>query len=183
MRANNPAAACDCWLEVWELVKEVVAEHDIKDVMELDEIVQCQQSFFNWCQDLEMELGNLVRTSPVHLEKLVAFIQEFIELLPESDSLIIQNMRRTVAEAYYAAGKIIEGENAFKTLISDYPDWAWGYIGWGDMFWLMNSPQTPPDFDRARSIYQKGLDACVEDADEIRERLNDLAEKQKASQA
>ena len=80
-------------------------------------------------------------------------------------------MLRTVADPCYVAGKIIEA------LIGDYSDWAWGYINWGNVFWLAKSPQTSPDFDRARFVYQKGLDACVEEADEIRERLNDLAEK------
>lgn len=179
MTKNKSSLACDYWLEIWDKAKKLISEHNIKNIKELDDIVPCLQSFFNWCQDLELELEAAGRENHEYYEKRIVYTREFVELLPESELLIIQNMRRAAAESYFALGKTAEGEQAFKAIITDYPQWAWGYVGWGDMYWLMKSPHTPLDYGKALSIYQMGLDAGVDDVDVILERIGELTEMQK----
>ena len=61
-------------------------------------------------------------------------IKEFIKLLPESKEKTIQHLRRAEAETYFYLGESEKGEQKFKQIIKDYPNWAWGYIGWGDQY-------------------------------------------------
>ena len=45
-------------------------------------------------------------------------------------------MKRGEAESYFSLGKVEEGDPAFEALIEEFPDKVWGYIGWGDMYYL-----------------------------------------------
>jgi hypothetical protein len=175
---NDSCGACFRWLSAWEELKRVITSRKIADVAALHRLIPCQEFISNWCQDLEMELGNAGIDDLSYMERRIAYTREFVQLLPASDKLIIQNMRRATAESYYDLGDKENGEITFRKLIEDYPDWAWGYIGWGDMFWLSGTSKTSPDYKRARSIYESGLESCVDEVSVIKERLQDLAEKE-----
>ena len=43
-------------------------------------------------------------------------------------------MKRAEAEAHFALGREAEGDRLFEALIERFPDNAWGYIGWGDVY-------------------------------------------------
>ncbi|MGQ9531667.1 MAG: hypothetical protein ACUVTQ_02555 [Desulfotomaculales bacterium] len=149
-----------------------------------DEAVDLQGSArpfhrFNWCQDLEMELGNAGVKDPAFHEKRIAYCREFCALFPESDESIIENMKRAVAESLFALGRIEEGERAFQDLVREFPRSAWAYIGWADMYWLCEESKAPRDYDRAEKLYRLALGRDVEDKEEVLERLRMLEEERR----
>ncbi len=174
LRSGEPEKACEVWLKAWEGIRSTLGPRS-DSVKEADQIFQGSEFLSNWCQDLEMELVNLGRKDRAYYEKHIDYCRQFTLEFPESSELIIQNTRRAEAESYYALGFPIQGEIAFQTLIRDYPDWPWGYIGWGDMYWLhMPGRSAEPDYDRAEEIYLWALDRVEDEHQAIRERLEDL---------
>ena len=163
---NVSTKVCLLWLEVWEKLKERFSE-DIKSIEKTNRIFNGTQSLFNWCQDLEMELHNAGLEEAHFFEKRIIYCQEFCRFFPESDELIVHNMRRAEAESYFKLGKIEEGDQAFQSLIKDYPDNVWGYIGWGDEYCLK-------DAERAEKIYKMALEKNLEDREDVLDRLRSL---------
>lgn len=163
--------ACNIWLEVWEHLKKRFTS-DMKSIDDAERVFAGMQSLFNWCQDLEMELHNAGLDEPAFIQKRIDYCHEFCELFPESDELILHNMKRAEAEAHFALGRAAEGDRLFAALIEQYPHNPWGYIGWGDMY-----ADELHDMDRARQLYQMGLNPMVKDQEDIRDRLQTLEGK------
>jgi hypothetical protein len=71
-----------------------------------------------------------------------------------------------------------QGEKAFEALTREFPDWAWGYIGWADMYWLfrVNKDEVPLNYEKAETIYRMALgrDVDEEDREHILDRLAKL---------
>ncbi len=132
---NEEGRACDVWLEVWDAVKKR-AKPEFKNLDYLDK--QYQGSFFirNLCQDLENELHNAGKEDSGYLEKRINYCQEFLECFPGENELIIHNMRRAIADSYSGLNNYEQAEIEFEKLVQDFPDNPWGYIGWGDMYFL-----------------------------------------------
>jgi len=137
-----------------------------------------EENLSNWCQDLEMELGNAGIEEPVFYEKRIKYCQEFCSLFPETSKLILMNMKRAEAESYFAFGLVEKGEKAFRALVEEFPDSAWAYIGWGDMYWLFRESKAPHDFEK--KIYRLALERNVTDRDDVLERFRDLEEERKS---
>ena len=181
MLRNKNIEACNIWLQVWENLKQKITS-DIKSIEELDERYSGQESIYNWCQDFEMTLGNAGIDDPDFYEKRIKFCHEFVNLLPDSDKLIIENMRTAEAESYFLVGRLEQGEKEFKSLVKDFPNSAWVYIRWGDMYWLSrNSEGIPPDYEKAEKLYRKALTKELDESDResVLERLNDLEKEKK----
>jgi tetratricopeptide (TPR) repeat protein len=85
---------------------------------------------------------------------------------------MIHNMRRTIAESYSSLGNYEQAELEYKKLLQDYPDNPWGYIGWGDMYFL----EKKKDYAKAKELYEKGLAIAKDKTDitALQERLEDL---------
>lgn len=52
--------ACNLWLEVWKHLKERFTE-EMTSIRDAEQVFSGLQSLYNWCQDVEMELGNAGR--------------------------------------------------------------------------------------------------------------------------
>ena len=91
-------------------------------------------------------------------------------------------MKRAVAESYFAIGDIVKGKQCFKKLIEEYPQNIWGYIGWGDMYFLGMNRNFSPDYERAEQIYRMALDKKIDGKEYLIERLNDLQGKKETEQ-
>ncbi len=136
----------------------------------------------DWCQDLEMELGNAGLDDPSFYEKRIRYCEEFCDLFPESDDLILVNMRVAFAESLFFLGRPDEGEKAFQGAVEDFPKSAWPYIGWGDMYWNPFDKRSSKDLKKAEEIYRMGLDKVTEYKEDLLDRLERLEkESQKES--
>ncbi len=50
--------------------------------------------------------------------------------------LIIQNMKRAIAESCAELGDYETADLEFKKLVKEFPNSPWGYIGWRDIFFV-----------------------------------------------
>lgn len=174
---KDNASACDIWLEIWSILKTRF-KPEMKSVLEAESVFDGLQCLYNWCQELEMALGNAAQTNSSYHQKRITYCQEFCQLFPDTDTLIIENMMRAQGEAYFCLGMTEEGEKVFQDIVKKNPKSAWGYIGWGDMYWLYEHQEgIPVDYAKAETIYRKALQNQVDEPGEVRERLKSLREK------
>lgn len=175
--------ACRVWLDVWESLRERFTQA-MTHIHDADEqVFSGLQSLYNWCQDLEMALGNAGRQETRFHERRIEYCREFCDQFPESDTLIIQNMQRAVAVSLFEVGRIKAGEEAFEALTDEYPDYGWGYIRWGDMYresYPGGHEALSRDDEWAAQLYRtalsKDIDANMQEA--ARERLAELKKRE-----
>ena len=173
--------ACDAWSQTWEKLKTKLIP-SIKDVRDFDDQLDLQQFISNWAQDYEMELGNAGRKNTYYLKERIQFCAEFNELFPLSSPLIIQNMKRAIAESYFSLGEDKVGEEYFLKIIEEHPENIWSYIGYGDMYSMPLNGDAKPDFEKAEKIYSMALGKDLEEEEYLLERIADLKkEKEKSS--
>jgi hypothetical protein len=166
--------ACEIWLRVWDHFKTWLTP-DMTTVEQADDIFPGLQSIFNWCQELEAELHNAGLDDPRFFHERLRYCQEFCRQFHEDEEMI-PHFLRAEAETYFSLGQEAEGVRKFEQLIARFPDWAWGYIGWGDEYWMMKD--SVKDYARAEQIYRKALERpALEDRDIIYDRLADLYEE------
>ena len=152
---GNEAEAADCWLEVWERIKQFITP-DTGGIKDLDEQLAPTQFVFNWSQDLEHCLHQAGRKTDKYLEEQIRYADEFCELLPGTKDSVLINRRKAAAEACFHLGRVEEGENRFEQIVSEHPDSPWVFINWGDMYSLFRRhDNVPEDPERARELYEQ----------------------------
>jgi tetratricopeptide (TPR) repeat protein len=172
---RQATAACDQWLAAWDIVKRL-AIPGIRSTSDFGKAYSIYPLVFNWCQDLEMELGNAGLDDPVYHEHRVRYAREFLSLFPDDDKLIRLNFGRAEGEALWHLGRRDEADQSGAALVEQFPDEAWAYIGWADKYWVFDT--SPKDYARAEAIMRRALERpnLVDRAD-VLERLNKMYEK------
>lgn len=155
MQTNQRAAACDRWLETWELIKRM-ASPELRSSVAFDGTYPgMQQLVFNWCSDLEIELGNAGVEDPVYHEHRIRYVREFLAQFPDEGANHYVNFRRAEAESLWTLGRRDDAEAVYAALVERLPDEGWGYIGWADHYWLFD--QSLKDYARAEAIMRRAL--------------------------
>ena len=171
---------CTLWLEVWDELKKRFAP-EMKTIENAEAVFSGSQSLFNWCQDLEMELGNdAIDEESLHLER-IRYCSEFLECFPDSE-YFVQEMGKARAESLIMSGKLKEGEKAFQDLIAKYPKNPWFFIYWGDLYACFGvgrggRSSLESDPKKAEELYRKALEIESDEVgirDIIEERIRDL---------
>jgi tetratricopeptide (TPR) repeat protein len=176
LESKRRAEACDRWLEAWEIVKHLTRP-ELRTTDAFDKAYPGGlELVFNWCQELERELGNAGFDNPTYHEQRVRYAREFLERFPDEDANLQVNFGRAQGEALWHLGRIGEAESVFAALVSRVPDDAWGYIGWSDQLWLFDN--SPKEYAQAEAILQRALARPeVNDREAVLERLDDLHEQ------
>jgi len=176
--AMDEVGGCTLWLKVWEELKPRFPKDmlSIRDVDDAGTVFHGSQNLFNWCQDLEQELGNAALDDQAFLEHRIRYCSEFIKLFPKTED-IVQHMGKAIAESLFLSGKVEEGEREFQALINNYTGNPWFYIYWGDLyagfgFKVMGSEHHNPQ--KAEELYRKALGIDPSDDETIQERIRDL---------
>lgn len=119
---------CRIWMRVWETFK---TDYDLanRSIDEIDVQFNGSQSFFNWCQDFEMELINASIDSKEFAELGVAYLKEFLAFFEDEDALFVNQFKSSLGECYCRSGDQEAGEKVMRELIRQYPDRMVGYIG------------------------------------------------------
>jgi tetratricopeptide (TPR) repeat protein len=178
--ANDVVRACDAWLEVWTGFKPHLGP-EMTRVRDVDAIFQGSEYFFNWCQELENELGNVGVHDPRYWHARIRYANEFLaQFRAEDEQPLLGNFLRAEAEALWSLGERAQAEERYAALIARFPDFAWGYIGLADCYWLGPEPTPEPKaYARAEAIYQRALGVpTLEDRAAVLERLADLYDEQ-----
>jgi hypothetical protein len=95
------AAACDRWLEAWELIKQL-ATPELRTVSALGKTYSdLPHSIFNCCQDLMFELHNAGINDPVYHEHRLRYIREFLVQFPDEDADVHATFLRAEGESFW----------------------------------------------------------------------------------
>ena len=176
LRANDFVRACDLWLEVWEGFKLHLTPEMVR-VRDVDTVFHGAEFFINWCQEFEQELGNAGADDGRYLHARVRYVNELMaQFSAEDDDVLVGNCLRAEAESLWGLGESVAAEEHYEALIRRYPNFAWGYIGLADCFWLGPDPTPEPkEFARAEAVYQRALAVpTLEERADVLERLADL---------
>ena len=174
--AREVTEACTLWLEVWDHLKTRFSV-DMKGINDAESVFDGLQSLYNWCQDFEIELGNAGLDDKSFLERRIQYCNEFCSLFPETEELILVNMKRAVAESYFALGMIQQGEMAFEALVKEFPENPWGYISWGDAYSLDFWDHDHRDPEKAKRIYRTALERNIGEKKTLISRIEELQRK------
>jgi len=177
---HDAVRACDRWLEVWHGFKLHLGP-EMTRVREVDAVFYGTEYFFNWCQEFENELGNAGVHDPRYWRERVRYVNEFLaQFVEEDEQPLIGNFLRAEAEALWSLGEQATAEDRYEALVTRFPNFAWGYIGLADCYWLGPEPTPEPkQYARAVSIYERALAVEeLEERDAVCERLADVYEEQ-----
>lgn len=174
---DKTVEGCNLWLQVWDHLKHRFT-NDMKSIEDAEKVFSGMQSLFNWCQDLEQELHNAAIHDRSFYQKRIEYCREFYSFFPDSDELLTINMKRAEAESYFSLGKVEEGDKAFRAIIEEFPDSVWGYIGWGDMYYLFSHSGIDKNLIKAKEIYQMALNINSEEKKYVIDRLESLNKNQ-----
>ena len=170
---DETVEACKLWLQIWDHLKLRFTK-DMKSIEDAEKVFSGMQSLYNWCQDLVQELHNAGIHDRSFHQKRIKYCREFCSFFPDSDELLTINMKRAEAESCFSLGKIEEGDQAFRALIEEFPDNVWGYIGWGDMYYLFSPSDIDKNLMKAKEIYQMALNINSEEKKYVFDRLESL---------
>ena len=170
---GDAEGAAFAWLQLWVKVMDTIASYNIQSVDDLDRTFHGLQSFYNWASDYDMELEKLGRKNKEYVQRRIDFNKEYLNRSKNEGEGNSLNMRRAIAESYFALGQVEEGEALFQHDLAEFPTWGWGWIGWSDQYWIM-AEEARKDSDRAIGILQQGLKVKgLEDRYDVLERLFD----------
>ena len=131
----------------------------------------------NWCSDLDIALHNAGLNDPIYCEHRLRYAREFLAQFPDEDANRHVNFMRAQGEALWNLGRQAEAEKVYEELVEQFPDEAWGYIGWSDRYWLWGVPE-PKEYGKAEAILKRALERPnLRDRSDVLERLESLHEE------
>jgi tetratricopeptide (TPR) repeat protein len=166
------------WLEAWELLRDHMPD-SITTFDALDELLELEAeacSINDMLYDLDEELSNLGLDDLSLIAKRAELARWVYTHFPEETELNLGNFRGHEAEALWELGQREQAELLYQELTEVFPNLAWGYIWWGDQYWMSDwSYEYAPDYDRAESLYRRALEnPDLDNRVYVQERLDDL---------
>jgi tetratricopeptide (TPR) repeat protein len=173
--------AYEDWLHAWELLRD----HTPDSLTTFDALERWFHLDVQDCSVTEMvyELDMALHNEGLEDARLTATRAEVARWVythcTEESTLHLGNFRGYEAESLWELGQKEQAEALFQELTAMFPTFAWGYIWWGDGYWMSDwSYEYAPDYDRAEAIYRQALAMPhVEDRGDVQDRLDDLAEE------
>jgi tetratricopeptide (TPR) repeat protein len=169
------------WLHAWELLRD----HTPDSITTFDALERWFHLDVHDCSVTEMvyELDMALHNEGLEDARLIATRAEVARWVythfPEESALNLGNFRGYEAESLWELGQTEQAEALFQELTETFPTFAWGYIWWGDGYWMSDwSYEYAPDYDRAEAIYRRALAIPnIEDRSDVHDRLDDLADE------
>jgi hypothetical protein len=183
-RRGDPIQASKHGLIVWDHLQKLMKMVQVASVFELDQRHATTYDLLFWAGAFAGQLSNANLKDKFFLAKHIDFCQSYVEMhshMLNKDVRNLGNIRISLAETYYRAGKPREADALFRNWLSVEPDWGWGWIGWSDCYWLWEIPELKKDFTRAQRILEEGLSVPnVRDLNHVKERLVELLKRKRA---
>lgn len=163
---------CIAWLALFPRVWDIIKKRNQKGTN--DPFKAFEFTFFNWIQDLEMELWNLGLEEPFFHEQRIEIAEQYLQNCPDLDTHITENMRNALAETYFQVGKTDKANTLFENWLQDDPTWGWGWINWSDCYSSRRLYKSL-DYAKAEEILKRGLiQKKVREKEIILERLSSI---------
>jgi len=115
------------------------------------------------------------------LHARVRYVNEILaQFAAEDDEQLLGNLLRAEAEAPWSLGKQAAAEERYEALMARLPNFAWGYIGLADCYWLGPDPTPEPkEYARAEAVYRRAVAVPTqEDRADVIDRLADMRQEQ-----
>jgi tetratricopeptide (TPR) repeat protein len=169
------------WRRAWELLRDHTPAH----ITTFDALERLFHLDVQDCSVTEMlyELDVALHNEGLEDARLTATRAEVARWVythfSEESALNLGNFRGYEAHSLWELGQREQAEALFQALTETFPTFAWGYIWWGDCYWMSDwSYEHAPDYDRAASIYRQALaQPALEDRGDVQDRLDDLADE------
>jgi tetratricopeptide (TPR) repeat protein len=169
------------WLRAWELMRDhtpdsITTFDALETLFHLD-IQDCSVNEMLYA--LDMALHNAGIDDLRWMAQRAEIARWVYTHFPEESALNVGNFRGYEAESLWEMGQTEQAEALFQELTETFPTFAWGYIWWGDQYWMSDwSYEYAPDYDRAESLYRQALaHPDIEDRNDVQDRLDDLADE------
>jgi tetratricopeptide (TPR) repeat protein len=170
--------AYEDWLHAWELLRDHTPDHITTfDALERLFHLDIQDgSVTEMLYELDMALHNEGLEDARLTAKRAEVARWVYTHFTEESALNLGNFRGYEAESLWELGQTEQAEALFQALTETFPTFAWGYIWWGDGYWMSDwSYEHAPDYDRAAAIYRQALAIPdLEDRGDVQDRLDDL---------
>ncbi|MEB3827404.1 tetratricopeptide repeat protein [Phormidium sp. CCY1219] len=174
LKIHRDEKTCDIWLDCWDKFKAQFVPR-LNAFSEIDEKLTGGLYLTSaWLLDIETELANAGLTNPEYQRKHLQYCEEFLQLFPDADEESLGYIKSGRAQAHLERGNTARGEELFRQLVEEHPGFTWGYIHWGDIYWLKNYPHLEVDYQKAEDIYRMGLKYGEGDRQDVLERLKEL---------
>ena len=174
--------AYEDWLRAWELLCDHTPDHITTfDALETSFHLDVQDcSVTEMLYELDMALHNEGLEDARLTAKRAEMARWVYTHFTEESALHLGNFRGYEAESLWELGQREQAETLFQALTETFPTFAWGYIWWGDGYWMSDwSYEHAPDYDRAEAIYRQALaQPDLEDRGDVHDRLDDLQDEQ-----
>jgi len=170
--------AYEDWLRAWGLMRDNTPDHittfdALETLFHLD-IQDCSVNEMLYALDMALHNAGVddLRWMAQRAEVARWVYTHFLE----ESALNVGNFRGYEAESLWEMGQTEQAEALFQELTETFPTFAWGYIWWGDGYWMSDwSYEYAPDYDRAEAIYRQALaQPDLEDRSDVQDRLDDL---------
>jgi tetratricopeptide (TPR) repeat protein len=173
--------AYEDWLHAWELLRDHTPAH----ITTFDALERLFHLDVQDCSVTEMlyELDMALHNEGLEDARLTATRVEVARWVythfTEESALNLGNFRGYEAQSLWELGQTEQAEILFQALIETFPTFAWGYIWWGDCYWMSDwSYEYAPDYDRAEALYRQALAIPhLEDRGDVQDRLDDLTDE------
>jgi hypothetical protein len=169
------------WLQAWELIRDTMPDSittfDALEALFALDIHDC--SVTDLFYELEMELHNAGLEDARLTAKRAELARWVYTHFTKETELTLGNFRSYEAQSLWDIDQRDEAASLFQELIEAFPNFAWGYIWWGDCYWMSDwSYATDPDYDRAEWLYRQALaQPDLDDRSDVEGRLGDLDEE------
>lgn len=181
-KAGDPIAVSQHGLRIWDYLLKLMKITEAKSIFELEEGRATIYDLLYWAATFVDNLHNAsIRDKSFEKHKL-SICESYIDMhrgMLAKEVRNLGNVRSSLAECYFKMGMFEKAESLFRDWLSVEPDWGFGWIGWSDLYWLMNLG-VDKDFEKAEKILKQGLKVPnVNDRDHIEERLADLTKERR----
>lgn len=173
--------AYEDWLHAWELLRDHTPAHittfDALETWFHLDVQDCAVTEMLYA--LDMALHNAGIEDLQWMAKRAEIARWVYTHFPEESALNLGNFRGYEAESRWELGQTEQAEALFQALTETFPTFAWGYIWWGDGYWMSDwSYEHAPDYDRAEALYRQAFaQPDLEDRGDVQDRLDDLADE------
>lgn len=109
---------CDMMLDVWERLKSFMRETEMDD----EERDETCHFYAKWLSNLGSDLLIVGKKDQSYYEKAIVFGNEITDVFPKTNCGLTRKIQANALLAYFALGRLDEGEKAFELLTKEFPD-------------------------------------------------------------
>lgn len=178
IKRHDSIGACENWLKAWAGLKTHMDENGIINIYEIKD-----NNYYvgymipgNMVRDMGWELLNAGLEDEKYNNICIEFGNDVLNYLGD-DSEAKEEIRRSIAESYFAIGDEEEYDRLYNGWIDADPQWGWGYLEWALQYEDGRRGERD-NLEKASKIYERVLEIYdVRDRIDVVERAINFYER------